>query len=133
MDLGAGRRGVDMGASALRNAHLSAALRALGHQVSDLGDVPVTIPETHDKFEDQGLIFLDEILSACTRAYQQLRDLDADTFPIALGGDHSVSMGTVAGAGRGRRTGLSGSTPTPTSTRPAAARAATFTACRWPT
>ena len=106
MDLGAGRRGVDMGASALRNAQLAATLRNLGHRVTDLGDVPVTIPETRDKFEDQGLIFLDEILSACTGAYQRLRELDARTFPIALGGDHSVSMGTVAGAARGRRSGL---------------------------
>ena len=106
MDLGAGRRGVDMGASALRNAHLAATLRSLGHSVTDLGDVPVTIPEASDKYADQGLIYLEEILSACTGAYQRLSKLDARTFPIALGGDHSVSMGTVAGAARGRRTGL---------------------------
>ncbi len=106
MDLGAGRRGVDMGPSALRNAQLDAALRALGHQVRDLGDVPVKVPETLNKYEDQGLVFLEEILSACTGAYQRLRELDARTFPIALGGDHSVSMGTVPGAARGRRSGV---------------------------
>ena len=48
MDLGAGRRGVDMGASALRNAHLAGTLRALGHTVTDLGDVPVALPEMED-------------------------------------------------------------------------------------
>ncbi|AWN23877.1 arginase [Deinococcus irradiatisoli] len=106
MDLGAGRRGVDMGPSALRNANLDAALRALGHQVRDLGDVPVRVPETLNKYQDQGLVFLEEILSACTGAYERLRDLDANTFPIALGGDHSVSMGTVPGAARGRRSGV---------------------------
>lgn len=106
MDLGAGRRGVDMGASALRNAHLAATLRALGHTVTDLGDVPVAVPETADKYQDQGLVFLDEILSACTGAYERLSALDARTFPIALGGDHSISMGTVPGAARGRRTGV---------------------------
>lgn len=106
MDLGAGRRGVDMGASALRNAQLAATLRSLGHTVTDLGDVPVTIPEATDKYQDQGLVFLDEILSACTGAYQRLSQLDAGTFPISLGGDHSVSMGTVAGAARGQRTGV---------------------------
>ncbi len=106
MDLGAGRRGVDMGASALRNAQLAATLRALGHTVTDLGDVPVTVPETADKYQDQGLVFLDQILSACTGAYERLSALDARTFPIALGGDHSISMGTVPGAARGRRTGV---------------------------
>ncbi|WP_293915264.1 arginase [Deinococcus sp.] len=106
MDLGAGRRGVDMGASALRNARLAARLRDLGHRVTDLGDVGVSIPETSDKHEQQGMVFLDEIVSACTGAYQRLRALDPHTFPISLGGDHSVSMGTVPGAARGRRCGL---------------------------
>ena len=106
MDLGAGRRGVDMGPGALRNARLNAVLRGLGHTVTDLGDVAVTIPETVDKLEQLGLIFRDSILGACTEAYRRLSALDADTFPISLGGDHSVSMGTVAGASHGRRTGL---------------------------
>jgi arginase len=106
MDLGAGRRGVDMGPGALRNARLNAVLRGLGHTVTDLGDVAVTIPETVDKLEQSGLIFRDSILGACTETYRRLSALDADTFPISLGGDHSVSMGTVAGASQGRRTGL---------------------------
>jgi arginase len=111
MDLGAGRRGVDMGASALRNAHLAAALRGLGHSVTDLGDVPVALPETLDKHASAGLVFLDPILEACRSAAERLAALPEGVFPITLGGDHSVSMGTVTGnALRGKppgaRTGL---------------------------
>ncbi|PYE48676.1 arginase [Deinococcus yavapaiensis] len=106
MDLGAGRRGVDMGPSALRNARLAAALRDVGHVVRDLGDVTVPIPETLDKHQNQGLIFLDAILSACSSTCQRLLDLPSDVFPISLGGDHSISMGTVPGAARGERAGL---------------------------
>ncbi len=106
MDLGAGRRGVDMGPSALRNAHLSRALRDLGHTVTDLGDVRVALPESIDKHEEGGLVFLDPILDACRAAAQQVAALPEGTFPLTLGGDHSVSMGTVTGnALRGHPTG----------------------------
>ncbi|GGR70886.1 arginase [Deinococcus seoulensis] len=111
MDLGAGRRGVDMGPSALRNAHLSRALRDLGHSVTDLGDVRVALPESIDKHEEGGLVFLDPILDACRAAAEQVAALPAGTFPLTLGGDHSVSMGTVTGNAlrgnpAGERTGL---------------------------
>ena len=106
MDLGAGRRGVDMGPSALRNARLASALRGLGHQVRDLGDVAVPAAETVDKHEETGLIFLDTILAACTEACARLAALPEHVFPITVGGDHSMSMGTVSGAARGERTGL---------------------------
>lgn len=112
MDLGAGRRGVDMGASALRNAHLAQTLRGLGHHVTDLGDVPVALPETLDKHAAGGLVFLDSILEACRATAERLAALPEDTFPITLGGDHSVSMGTVSGNARrggehaGKSTGL---------------------------
>lgn len=111
MDLGAGRRGVDMGPSALRNAHLSRALRDLGHRVTDLGDVRVALPESIDKHEEGGLVFLDPILDACRAAAEQVAALPEGTFPLTLGGDHSVSMGTVTGNAlrgnpAGERTGL---------------------------
>ncbi|MDL2342902.1 arginase [Deinococcus sp. MIMF12] len=110
MDLGAGRRGVDMGPSALRNAHLAGTLRGLGHTVTDLGDVEVPLPETVDKHAEGGLIFLDPIIAACRSAAERVAALPEGTFPVTLGGDHSVSMGTVTGnALRGaapRRTGL---------------------------
>ncbi|MPY66317.1 arginase [Deinococcus sp. SDU3-2] len=110
MDLGAGRRGVDMGPSALRNAHLAGTLRGLGHTVTDLGDVEVPLPETVDKHAEGGLIFLDPIIAACRSAAERVAALPEGTFPVTLGGDHSVSMGTVTGnalrGGSPRRTGL---------------------------
>lgn len=97
MDLGAGRRGVDMGVSALRNAHLAATLRQLGLEVSDLGDVSVPVPETLDKHDRAGLVFLEPILEACRATVRRVSELPGDVFPLTLGGDHSVSMGTVTG------------------------------------
>ncbi|GGB77683.1 arginase [Deinococcus soli (ex Cha et al. 2016)] len=97
MDLGAGRRGVDMGPSALRNAHLTRALRDLGHRVTDLGDVRVALPETADKHSEGGMVFLDPILDACRGTRNRLAALPDGTFPLTIGGDHSVSMGTVTG------------------------------------
>lgn len=115
MDLGAGRRGVDMGPSALRNAHLAATLRDLGHTVSDLGDIRVAIPETLDKHETGGLVFLEQIRQACEATVERLKALPEGVFPLTLGGDHSIGMGTVAGnalrgaaanGGKGERMGL---------------------------
>lgn len=97
MDLGAGRRGVDMGPSALRNAHLTRALRDLGHHVTDLGDVRVALPESVDKLEEGGMVFLESILDACQGTRDRLAALPDGTFPLTIGGDHSVSMGTVTG------------------------------------
>ncbi|GGJ37058.1 arginase [Deinococcus roseus] len=106
MDLGAGRRGVDMGASALRNARIKQHLQDLGHSVTDLGNIPVEIADTFNVLEQSGMVFLDPIYDACKRTYDVLLDLPENVFPICMGGDHSVSMGTVAGCARGERTGL---------------------------
>lgn len=107
MDLGAGRRGVDMGASALRNAHLATHLRRLGHTVTDLGDIPVPIPETVDKHLTGGLVFLEQIQHTSQVTTQRVAALGADVFPITLGGDHSISVGTVTGnALRGQPEGV---------------------------
>lgn len=97
MDLGAGRRGVDMGPSALRNAHLATRLRELGHAVEDLGDITVALPETLDKHQEAGLVFLEPIIQACRDAAARVQAMPEGTFPLTLGGDHSVSMGTVTG------------------------------------
>ena len=105
MDLGAGRRGVDMGASALRYAQLSETLRELGHEVKDLGNVPVAVVETIDR-SSSNAHYLEEIRDACQAAANVLQSLEPDVFPICIGGDHSMSMGTVAGAFRGQRRGL---------------------------
>lgn len=107
MDLGAGRRGVDMGPSALRNAHLATRLRELGHVVQDLGDIAVALPETLDKHQEAGLVFLEPIIQACRDAAARVQAMPEGTFPLTLGGDHSVSMGTVTGnALRGNPAGV---------------------------
>ncbi len=104
MDLGAGRRGVDMGPSALRLARLAPALTDLGHRVTDLGNVEVPVPEAVPR--RNGLHYADAIAAACHAAYDRLRTLDPTAFVLGLGGDHSISMGTIAGVAAGRRTGV---------------------------
>jgi arginase len=99
MDLGAGRRGVDMGPSALRYAQLAETLRALGHEVTDHGNVNVPVVETIDR-SSSGPHYLTEILQACQETASRLSSLPRDVFPICIGGDHSMSMGTVAGVSR---------------------------------
>ena len=162
MDLGAGRRGVDMGPSALRLARLSAALEELGHHVADLGNVEVPVaeavpgaarsskarsstarsskatpagaaralaggeprqglePGARSHTEDAAppgarsdeddlestLHFPEAIAATCQATYQRLSELSQDSFAIALGGDHSVSMGTIAGVATRGRTGV---------------------------
>lgn len=105
MDLGAGRRGVDMGPSAIRYAQLAETLRALGHEVTDHGNVNVPVVETIDR-SSSGPHYLSEILQACEETAARLSSLPDDVFPICIGGDHSMSMGTVAGIARGERIGL---------------------------
>jgi arginase len=100
LDLGAGRRGVDMGPSAFRIAGIHAAIRELGCEVEDAGDVAVAIPETQSP-GDPRLKYLREIRETC----QALRDkiggiLSGGSMPVVLGGDHSIAMGTIAGVAR---------------------------------
>ncbi len=104
LDLGAGRRGVDMGPSALRLAGLAKSLKALGHRVQDLGNVQMPVAETLP--EEHGLRYPREIAETCRQAYLRLKGVPAGVFPIALGGDHSVSMGSVAGVAEAGRTGV---------------------------
>lgn len=102
MDLGAGRRGVDMGPSALRYARLLEELEALGYGVEDLGDVRVPIAETLRARRRTRGSYLEEIRQAALELQEKLRSLPGDVFPIVLGGDHSLSMGSVSGVARGR-------------------------------
>lgn len=111
LDLGAGRRGVDMGPSALRVADVDARVAALGYQVDDWGDLPVKIRETQGP-GDPRLKYLKEILEVCGLLRDRVGEaLGAGSLPVVLGGDHSVAMGTIAGlsrhfASRGERIGL---------------------------
>lgn len=110
MDLGAGRRGVDMGPSALRLAKLELTLEELGHRVSDLGNVDVPVPEAVDGGDEAdasaALPFADAIARTCLVVNRTLARLPAGAFPLTLGGDHSMSMGTVPGPPDATRVGL---------------------------
>jgi arginase len=97
LDLGQSRRGVDMGPSAVRVAGLEARLEALGHKVEDAGNIAVAIPEMK-KEGDPHAKYLREITATCTKhAELVLKTLEAGKMPLALGGDHSIAVGTVAG------------------------------------
>lgn len=97
MDLGAGRRGVDMGPSALRVAALGPRLAGLGHTVVDRGDVPVEIMETQSEGE-ANIRYLPSIRAACAKLSERVAEsLSAGRTPLVLGGDHSINIGTMAG------------------------------------
>ncbi len=106
MDLGAGRRGVDMGPSALRLAGLDERVAALGYEVADLGNVPVEQPETAASGQERAR-FLAPIAETCRRLASTVEAaLGEGRVPLVLGGDHSVAVGTVAGvAAHYRRAG----------------------------
>jgi arginase len=100
LDLGAGRRGVDMGPSALRVAGAQAKVEALGYDVDDRGDLPVKIQETQVP-GDPRLKYLREILEVCGLLRDRVGEAAAaGSLPVVLGGDHSVAMGTIAGMSR---------------------------------
>jgi len=97
IDLGQGRRGVDMGPSAIRIADLEPNLEDLGHTVLDFGDIDVRIPETLE-IESPRLRYKSAILAACdTLRLEVERSLAAGRMPLILGGDHSIAIGTIAG------------------------------------
>ncbi|MBL8209346.1 MAG: arginase [Bryobacterales bacterium] len=100
LDLGAGRRGVDMGPSAIRVANLDARLGALGYTVTDIGNVDVKQAESMDA-GPKNARFLPEIAVACKRLASMVeKAAGAGQFPLVLGGDHSIAVGTVSGLAR---------------------------------
>ena len=108
MDLGAGRRGVDMGASALRLARLGDTLAQLGHRVRDLGNVEVPVAESVPHGTGSAR-YGEAIAEVCNTVATRIASLPATAVPLLLGGDHAVSLGSVAGAVRrapGRRVGI---------------------------
>ncbi|MCC6781981.1 MAG: arginase [Planctomycetes bacterium] len=103
MDLGADRRGVDMGPSGIRIAGVAEMLRRLGYQVLDVGDVQVPVPESRDKGPARAK-YLPEIREACETLRELVRSaMAAGECPIVLGGDHSIAIGTVAGVAEHHR------------------------------
>jgi arginase len=96
MDLGQDRRGVDVGPSAIRYANLSTALEDLGYVVTDLGNVETPIPETAE--ETIGIRYVEAVRNVCERtALRAAEMISGDLFPVFLGGDHSISIGTFSG------------------------------------
>jgi arginase len=97
MDLGGGRRGVDMGPSAVRIAGIEEGVRALGLPFEDRGNVPVPEPRSRVP-KNQKARFLDEIAAACAELRRRVEQvLDEGAFPVVVGGDHSIACGTIAG------------------------------------
>lgn len=97
LDMGASRRGVDMGPSAVRVAGLEARLEALGHRVTDAGNIRVEIVETQ-AMGNKNSRYLKEIAETCTRTAETVAAaLGQGATPLVLGGDHSLAAGSVAG------------------------------------
>lgn len=100
LDLGQERRGVDMGPSAVRAAGLNAALRALGHKVEDGGNIYVKIAE-EQPVGDKRAKYLKEIAETCRQVAERIyQTLELGFFPVSLGGDHSIAIGTLAGVSK---------------------------------
>src|ERR1700761_9435854 len=95
MDLGADRRGVDMGPPAGRYAGLHAALERLGVEAIDRGNIPVRVAESASP-EEANAKYLPIIAEACDLLAQQVADVvRRGGFPLVLGGDHSIAIGTL--------------------------------------
>ncbi len=100
LDLGAGRRGVDMGPSAIRYAGLDERLRRIGREVVDRGDVGVAVPEAVELFDPRAR-YLPQILETTDHIADLVEEVRRGGFvPLVLGGDHSVAMGTLGGMAR---------------------------------
>ena len=97
LDLGAGRRGVDMGPSAIRYAGLADRLERAGIEVEDRGNVQAALAETRAIGSERAR-FLDEILETCARIATEVERARTDGLvPLVLGGDHSIAMGSLSG------------------------------------
>ena len=97
LDLGAGRRGVDMGPSAIRHAGLHERIASLGRVWVDWGDVTVDVPEATE-VGDPHARYLESIKRSCARVAELVAQARAEGFvPLVLGGDHSIAIGTLGG------------------------------------
>jgi arginase len=105
LDLGAGRRGVDMGPSAIRYAELDSRLREIGREVADWGDIRSPVPEAIDE-GSESCRYLGPIKQACEKVAALVDDAVGQGFlPLVLGGDHSIAMGTLGGMAKARGAG----------------------------
>ncbi|HLA48577.1 MAG: arginase [Nitrospinae bacterium RIFCSPLOWO2_12_39_16] len=100
IDLGFGRRGVDMGPSALRITGIADSLRGLDYSVEDIGDIKSPIPELCN-LEDKNARYLPEIKDICIRLSNTVYTvLQEGAVPLSIGGDHSLAIGSIAGVSR---------------------------------
>ncbi len=105
MDLGADRRGVDMGPSAIRYADIVEKLRALGHRVTSAPPIPVSEPEADQRPSEAEAHakHLAPIVAATSLLAERVAEtIEAGSLPITLGGDHSIGLGSIAGASKAR-------------------------------
>lgn len=97
LDLGADRRGVDMGPSAMRYAKVREKLETLGYDVDDKGDVLPTRPDSCYP-DGSNVKYLDEIERVNTElCHIVAEEIGKGRFPLVLGGDHSIAIGTISG------------------------------------
>ncbi len=95
LDLGQDLRGVDVGPSALRYAGLADRLEQIGHKVTDYGNIPTALPSTLAKSED----YVESIQHTCNILYHEVQQaLARGEFPLVMGGDHSIAIGSIGGA-----------------------------------
>jgi arginase len=105
LDLGAGRRGVDMGPSAIRYAGLEPRIESLGRRCEDWGNVVAAVAEA-STVGDERVRFLPEIKETCERiADLVVRAVEGGYLPLVLGGDHSIALGTLGGLARAKGPG----------------------------
>ncbi len=106
IDLGADRRGVDMGPSAIRYARLRQQLEAIGLRVEDKGNLEVPMHET-SSINEPKLKYIDDIVPMSRRTGDAVAlSLQAGHFPLVLGGDHSVALGSIHGAAKIKKIGV---------------------------
>jgi arginase len=95
---GASMAGVDIGPAALRVARITQRIARLGYSVHDLGDMRLERPQTHPE-EHEELKYVREVSNACEELAVAVEGiLEAGQFPLILGGDHSIAIGSFAGA-----------------------------------
>ncbi|MDR7074949.1 arginase [Fictibacillus barbaricus] len=101
MDLGQMRRGVDMGPSAIRYAGIVERLENLNYNVEDMGNIEIALPEKQDTANDGKLKNLSGVIEASEKLSDTVSGvIEANKFPLVLGGDHSIAIGTLAGVSR---------------------------------
>lgn len=98
MDLGQRRRGVDMGPSAIRYANIVERLESLDYEVHDIGDIEIGRPDRTDALDKENLKDLKEVVKANQKLASAVSDIvSIGQFPLVLGGDHSIAIGSIAG------------------------------------